>query len=282
MVSIFNGGEVMILLTIFSILGIISGVSIFFLMGQFNWYNYLILLLLVGGSILIIIAIYALLLLILSLLVSNKNDVKKIPKFYSFIVRETASLLLILMNVRVTVIGKEKLPTKHALYVSNHISGFDAMVVMRYVKSRPLAVVTKIEFLNRPITGHLFHQAGFIHINRSDDYQAAKALVKGIEYMRHDEASVYICPEGTRNHNLDDLLPYHAGSFKMAYKAKKPIVVLAIKNTNIIKKNHILKPTHVIFEVVRVYEYDEYKNINTNDLAEQIRVETLKALKELK
>ena len=186
------------------------------------------------------------------------------------------------MNVRVNVIGKDKLPLKHALYVSNHISGYDAMVVLRYVKSKPLSVVTKIEYLNRPITGHLFHQAGFIHIDRSDDFQAAKALVKGIEYMRHDEASVYICPEGTRNHNLNDLLPYHAGSFKMAYKTKKPIVVLAIKNTEKIKKNHIIKPTRVTLKVVKVYEYDEYKDINTNDLAEKIREETLKALKELK
>ena len=271
----------MILLIIFTILGLLSGVAIFILIGQFYWYSYLILLLLIFGSIIIIISIYALLLLILSLLVSNKNDVKKIPKFYSFIVRETASCVLYLMNVRVKVIGKDKLPIKHALYVSNHISGFDAMVALRYIKSRPLSVVTKIEYLNRPITGHLFHQAGFIHIDRSDDFQAAKALVKGIEYMRHNEASVYICPEGTRNHNTDDLLPYHGGSFKMAYKTKKPIVVLAIKNTEKIKKNHIIKPTKVIFEVVRVYEYDEYKDINSYDLSEQIRKETLEALKEL-
>ena len=66
----------------------------------------------------------------------------------------------------------------------------------------------------------------------------------------------------------------------MAFKTKRPIVVLALKNTEKIKKNYVIKPTKVFLKVVKVYHYDDYKDIEIDDLAEQIRQETLEALRE--
>lgn len=272
----------MIILLIISLLGIITGGIIFYFIGQFNnWYNYLILIGLVIAGFVIWFIIYGLFLLIYSSFCSNKKEIKKIPKFTSFIVRQTAALSTIMMNVRIKVINKELIPKSHALYVSNHTSGFDAMILLRALKVKPMSVVIKIEFINNLIAGKLFHQAGFIHIDRKDDFQAAKALIKGIDFLRHDEASVYICPEGTRNHESNSLLPYHAGSLKIAYKTKKPIVVMAIKNSDKIKNNHIIKPTKVILKIIKVYNYDDYKDINSNDLAEEIRQLTLENLEEM-
>lgn len=272
----------MIIFSIIIILSLLLGGLIFFLIGQFSfWYNYLVLLALIIGSFIIFTGLYALLLLIFSSFLKSDNEVKKIPKFYSFIVKETAELLLLIMNVHVKVIDGDKLPLEHAVYVSNHISAYDGMVVLKCVKSKPLSVVTKIENLKKPITGNLFHQAGFLHIDRNDEFQAAKCLIKGINFLRKDEASVYICPEGTRNHNPEDLLPYQGGAFKMALKTKKPIVVLALKNTEKIKNNHVIKPTKVYLKVVKVYNYEDYKDTDIDELTVQIRKETLEALKEI-
>ena len=64
--------------------------------------------------------------------------------------------------------------------------------------------------------------------------------------------SVCIFPEGTRNKNVDEteMLPFHDGSFKIAARAKSPIIPIAISNSaNIWEANFPkMTPTHVVIE----------------------------------
>jgi len=61
-----------------------------------------------------------------------------------------------------------------------------------------------------------------------------------------------IFPEGTRNKNADEteMLPFHDGSFKIAARAKSPIIPIAISNSaNIWEANFPkMTPTHVVIE----------------------------------
>ena len=64
--------------------------------------------------------------------------------------------------------------------------------------------------------------------------------------------SICIFPEGTRNKNVDEteMLPFHDGSFKIAARAKSPIIPIAISNSaNIWEANFPkMTPTHVVIE----------------------------------
>ena len=63
--------------------------------------------------------------------------------------------------------------------------------------------------------------------------------------------SVFIFPEGTRNKGDElSLLPFHAGSFKIAEKSGCPIVPVALNNTINIFEGHLpyIRKTHVVLE----------------------------------
>ena len=59
-----------------------------------------------------------------------------------------------------------------------------------------------------------------------------------------------IFPEGTRNKNQEEMLPFKEGSFKIAEKTGCAILPMAITNSAEIFENHLpwIKSTHVILE----------------------------------
>ena len=78
-----------------------------------------------------------------------------------------------------------------------------------------------------------------------------KTILQAADYVKSG-ISVCIFPEGTRNQNADEteMLPFHDGSFKIATKAKSPIIPIAISNSaNIWEANFPkMTPTHVVIE----------------------------------
>lgn len=125
-------------------------------------------------------------------------------------------ILLFICGVKTTVIGRENVPKDEpVLYVSNHRSYFDIPVAYATIPTLTGFVakkeINKIPFLR---TWMKFLQCLFL--DRDDIRQGLKIVLKGIEQIK-DGYSVFIAPEGTRNQGKD-MLPFKAGSFKMAEK----------------------------------------------------------------
>ena len=84
--------------------------------------------------------------------------------------------------------------------------------------------------------------------------------------------SICIFPEGTRNKNEDDLdmLPFHEGSFKIATKAKCPIIPIAINNSADIFEAHFPKihPAKVVVEYGKPIYPDELDKETKKHLGE--------------
>ena len=70
-----------------------------------------------------------------------------------------------------------------------------------------------------------------------------------IEYVKSG-ISIFIFPEGTRNKTEDSLLPFKAGSFKIATKSGCDIIPVAINNSSAVFEDHFpkIKKAHVIIE----------------------------------
>lgn len=71
--------------------------------------------------------------------------------------------------------------------------------------------------------------------------------------------SIFIFPEGTRSKDENVTLPFHEGSFKIATKAKCPIVPVVITNSNRIFEDHLpwIKKTHITIEYCKPIILDE-------------------------
>ena len=81
--------------------------------------------------------------------------------------------------------------------------------------------------------------------------------------------SFAIYPEGTRSKS-SKLLPWHAGSLKIAQKANVPIVVGTVEGTERIARNVPWRRSHVYVRIREVIPAETVKATTTNALTEDI------------
>ena len=157
--------------------------------------------------------------------------------------------ILWITGVETTVIGEEQVPDEPVLFVGNHRSYFD--ILLTYSRCRDLTgFVAKKEMLNYPFLRTWMKRVYCLFLDRDNIREGLKTILTAIDQVKNG-ISVFIFPEGTRNKGDElSLLPFHAGSFKIAEKSGCPIVPVALNNTINIFEGHLpyIKKTHVVLE----------------------------------
>lgn len=152
-------------------------------------------------------------------------------------------------GAEITYLGENQIPKDTAvLYVGNHRSYFD--ILMTYVRVlRPTGYIAKKEMLRYPLLVNWMKNLHCLFLDRDDLKEGMKTILAAIDKLKNG-ISICIFPEGTRNKVVDTFLPFHAGSLKIAEKAKCPIVPIAIVNAGDIFEDHFpkIKKTKVIIE----------------------------------
>ena len=152
-------------------------------------------------------------------------------------------------GTKITVIGKENIPDEPTLFVGNHRSFFDIVILYTHCK-RLTGFVAKDSLEKIPSLRVWMRYLYCLFLKRDDIKQGMKIILQAIEYVKQG-VSICIFPEGTRNDGEElSMLPFKEGSFKISLKTGCPIVPVALNNTAEIFENHIpkLKKTHVIVE----------------------------------
>ena len=107
-------------------------------------------------------------------------------------------------------------------------------------------------------------------VDRENDRQALKSILKCIQLIREDKVSVCAFPEGYTSKD-GKLNHFRSGVFKIAQKANVPIVVCTIQNTRQIFHNVThLKPTDVELHLVDVIPAENLKGKTTVDIGNQV------------
>ena len=86
-----------------------------------------------------------------------------------------------------------------------------------------------------------------------------------------------IYPEGTRARDRE-MLPLHAGSFKIATKSGAPLVITTVDNTNLVHKNAPFKRTEITLRICEVVSAEEVKASSTAELCEKTQKAMLRSL----
>ncbi|MFD2671084.1 lysophospholipid acyltransferase family protein [Marinicrinis sediminis] len=134
-----------------------------------------------------------------------------------------------LIQSEVVVKGLEHVPKDQSvLFVSNHQAIFDIPIIMHAVPA-PSGFIAKKELEKMPIIGNWMSYIHCIFMDRSNPRQSLKAINEGAQVLR-DGYNMIIFPEGTRS-KTGELKDFKAGSFKLALKAKAPVVPVVIKNS---------------------------------------------------
>jgi 1-acyl-sn-glycerol-3-phosphate acyltransferase len=170
------------------------------------------------------------------------------------------------------IIGLENIPTDRAvLFIGNHRSMLD-VVICGSVIPVPVGFISKIELEKIPLLHMQMKDINCLFLDRSDDRKALKTILKAIELVKGGQ-SMFIFPEGTRSKEEGKFLPFHAGSFKIATKAKAPIVPVTIVGTGDILEDHFprIKAAPVVVEFGKPIETAEMGRDEQKELPDRVR-----------
>ncbi len=257
------------LLIVFSALGCAASVLTAVLL-RWNDARLLIIIPMAIGYFLAVTILFFLAIFVISLFIDMNKPQKRHQAFYRIIATLVVEFLDDMAGIRVHVTGAEKVPKdRRFLFVGNHISSFDPMIAMvRFWKER-LSFISKPSNLKIPLAGPFIHKCCFLSINREDDREALKTILAAIDLIKNDQVSIGIYPEGTRS-KTGRMGEFHHGSFQIARRAKCPIVVAVVRDTDKVKKNFPWKKTDVYMDIIDLIEPEEFEGLKTAEISERV------------
>lgn len=201
--------------------------------------------------------------------------------WYQSIGQVAMKTLCFAAGVKLTVIGREKIPTDTAvLFVGNHQSYFDIIIAYALMK-RQTGFVAKDSLKKIPILSWNMRYMNCLFIDRSNMRQGVKTIMEAAELAKNG-TSIFIFPEGTRNKSGDEtnMAPFHDGSFKVSQRGKVPIIPVTFNNTESILEKHMpkIKSAKVVVEFgdpVRWEDMDKATQKHVGEHFRQIILNTL-------
>ena len=198
-------------------------------------------------------------------------------RFYRTLTNWYIELIVTVLPLRIEVEGLEKRPEGgRFMLVSNHLHEIDPAILMRYFPKAQLAFIAKKEVENMFLVGKLLPQLLSQFIDRENDREALKTILRCIQLLKEDKVSIGVFPEGGIN-TQRKLKHFRPGVFKIAQKAKVPIVVCTLRDTHkaigtILK----LKRATVTLHILDVVSTDWMEDRTTVEIADRV-YETMKA-----
>lgn len=176
-----------------------------------------------------------------------------------------------ILSLKVHTKGLEKTPRDgRFMLVCNHLSLMDPVILLAYFRKSQLTFISKKENNDMFVVGKMMHKIQCQLIDRENDREALKTIIKCIQIIRDDKASLAVFPEGYIN---DDRKLHHfrSGVFKIAQKTKVPIVVCTLRNTQHAFHNGFrLKKTNVDLHLVEVIRPEDYEALSTVELGNRV------------
>ena len=190
-------------------------------------------------------------------------------KFYRIVTDLIIQSAFPVLRIRVKKIGTEKIPTDgRFMLVCNHCNDSDPIILLYCLHKSQLAFISKRENSTMFVIGPMMHKILCQLINRENDREALKTILRCIQILKEDKASIAVFPEGGILSEDGKLHHFRPGVFKIAQKANVPIVVCTLKNTKDVVRNiKHLKPSSVEMKVLEVIPAEELKGVTTVDIA---------------
>ncbi len=133
-------------------------------------------------------------------------------------------------RAKVNVSGTENLNDgEQYVFISNHRSYLDTAALFRYAGKR-IGLVAKKELVKIPVLGQGMHFVNIISIDRTNPERARRSMEKARQVMENGY-SFGVFAEGTRA-MPGELLPFKKGAFHLAMQTGRPIVPVAIRNSD--------------------------------------------------
>lgn len=186
---------------------------------------------------------------------------------------------LTLAGVDVEVVsGAEHLWSQRpAIFIFNHQSKMDPIVVMKLVREN-FTGVAKAEAKKIPIFGPLFQLGGVAFVERSDNGKAREALEPVVQRLR-EGTSLIVAPEGTRT-PTPRLGEFKKGPFHIAIQAQVPIVPIVLKGIHTVqsRSGQVVHPGSVEVVVLPPVDTSDWVAARVGEHRDEVRDQMLETL----
>ena len=180
-------------------------------------------------------------------------------------------------NVTIQSFGQENIPKENGFMLfPNHQGMYDVLALID-VCDQPLSVVSKKEVQNVPLLKQVFKVMKALFIDREDVRQSMKIIVEVSKEVANGRNYI-IFPEGTRSKNGNQVGEFKGGSFKAATKVKCPIVPVALIDSFKPFDTKSIEQVTVQVHFLEPLLYEEYKDMNTTEIAQEVRERIVKEI----
>lgn len=166
--------------------------------------------------------------------------------------------------------GLENIPKENGfVFFPNHQGLFDVLVFLES-SPQPFAFVIKKESSKIILLKQVIEALGSIPIDREDIKQSMKVIQQVTKEVQSGR-NFLIFAEGTRSRDGNHPGEFKGGSFKSAIKAKAPIVPCALIDAFKPFDEKSIKPVTVKVIYLAPLYYEEYKDMKTPEIAEEVK-----------
>lgn len=153
------------------------------------------------------------------------------PKRANGVIHLWGKSMLASAGVRHEASGLENIPERTCIFVCNHQSHYDSLVIFAHIRKH-LRYVAKRELFRIPVFGSALRLAGNISVDRTGSQADKDRMQEAISAVQ-ERVSVMFYPEGTRSED-GALRPFKKGAAMLALQSGVPVVPMAISGTRLI------------------------------------------------
>lgn len=260
--------------------------SLIILFGILNSVNFFLILLYLFLSTAGVVILYLILIMILLTLLGKKyekNQLLYFDKSWKLMV-SISKFCVFYLGIKICYDKKMVLELqnldKPIVFYSNHQSFVDILVYYIIFEKIKHSTLFKSEINRVPFICHQAYALGGVTINRSNDREAATAIVKIIRKVK-EGSNFLIFPEGTRSRG-NALHEYKAGSFKIIQKTDSYLAVLVIDGAYKKRTAWPLVYTKIKVNVPHIYSSSELSSLTTHEIASKVMDDANNELKAMR
>lgn len=173
--------------------------------------------------------------------------------------------------------GIENIPKEPCVFISNHQAIFDGFMLIAFI-DKLTGFIAKKEIKKIPLVSSWLSDINTIFIDRGDIKESLKAINEGVENIKKGYSMV-IFPEGTRSLS-SEMGEFKKGSFKLATKAKAPIVPITLDGTyNVLEVGNQVRGNKIKMVIHKPIYLDTLSREEIRELPETVHKIIYKELK---
>lgn len=210
----------------------------------------------------------------------EKHDERYTEEERYVVARRAVSILQRNGRIRTDVYGTENLPDEggYVMY-PNHQGKYDALGIISG-HPRPCTVMIDDKRSHQLITTQFISLLKGSRLDKTDMKQQLKTVLNIVDEVKSGRRYI-VFPEGGYYHNRNEVHDFLPGAFKCSIKSRTPIIPVALIDSYKPFELNSLKKVRTQVHFLPPIPYEEYKDMNSKEIAEKTRGRIVAKIKEV-